>query len=417
MKIRDRISRVFLRLLALLFICVVSSFCTPLALADEETTLRVALYPYVPERKALFFELEAIFENSHPGVNVELVETPEWISDYYKGGAEETRADVYELDTILLSDFVLSGRVAELSSVPYQDFLPEAFAAVQRDGKTYAVPHWICGNFLFYRTGDMDIETAATWADLLNRLEARGESILVDYKGSSTLGEWYLTILASLKGMDAAQIEIMGSITPDDEVVAVMRRILQACPTGYCRSEGFHHRIGFYAREFARGRAATYVGYSETLHHALSEIIEDCTPTSGCLRAEEIAVRPLPPIEVEGAGMALGWVDGLALDAGLEGEKKVLALEFVEFAVSEEAYGLVLGAEWGTAPRYLLPARRLRGDEFAPLYPALYDAHRDRATATIPGLNERLRAIGENIDCLLPIDRTDIGTLNHCAKH
>ncbi len=41
----------------------------------EWLTLRVAFYPAVPQRRALFAQLEQQFERMYPGVNVELVET------------------------------------------------------------------------------------------------------------------------------------------------------------------------------------------------------------------------------------------------------------------------------------------------------------------------------------------------------
>ena len=54
--------------------------------AQSPETLRVALYPYVPDGRSLFFKLEAAFEASHPGVNLELVESKPLVDDYYDGG-------------------------------------------------------------------------------------------------------------------------------------------------------------------------------------------------------------------------------------------------------------------------------------------------------------------------------------------
>ncbi|XUJ32284.1 hypothetical protein ACQ5SK_27000 [Bradyrhizobium japonicum] len=78
----------------------------------QPTVLRVALYPFVPDRLALFEKIEAIFECENPGVNVVLISTPNATDNYYddddekKKGIQFVDADVYEIDTILLSDFV-----------------------------------------------------------------------------------------------------------------------------------------------------------------------------------------------------------------------------------------------------------------------------------------------------------------------
>ena len=107
-----RRTRHFLIILAsLLSLQLISSMKIAIAaevLAEETApvTLRVALYPYVPDRHALFYELESGFEKQNPGVNLELIDTPEFTEKYYKGGLEHADADVYEFDTILLSDLV-----------------------------------------------------------------------------------------------------------------------------------------------------------------------------------------------------------------------------------------------------------------------------------------------------------------------
>jgi hypothetical protein len=56
----------------------------------EPVVLRVALYPFVPDRVALFEELESRFECNHPGVHVELVSSPNATDYYYNDEADST---------------------------------------------------------------------------------------------------------------------------------------------------------------------------------------------------------------------------------------------------------------------------------------------------------------------------------------
>src|SRR5262249_40167393 len=144
------------------------------------------------------------FEAAHPGVNLELVEYKPDMKEYYDGGLQEAEADIYEIDTVLLPEMIRAGKIAPLT-LPSGDFLPEARQAVQFNGSTWAVPHWVCGNFVFYRVGDTTIENAKTWDELVAAF-GKNTSWFVDLKGKSTLGEWYLTAIAGLNGDPASVV-------------------------------------------------------------------------------------------------------------------------------------------------------------------------------------------------------------------
>ena len=380
--------------------------------ASDAITLRIALYPYVPERYALFALLAQGFQRRNPGVTLDLVEVDP-ARDYYAGGLVALDADVYEIDTILLDEVIAANKIAPLD-LALGGFAPESVAAVTRNGRVFALPHWLCGNFLFYRKDDTAIRDAVTWADLARVLARRRENIFVDLFGHLTLGEWYITMLAEKSGLAAAQAAVLGSRAPDADAVAALATILAGCPTGYCRSEAMHDRPGFYARAFVHGAAAGYVGYSETAHYALQEIIDNCLPGSGCLSADDIAVRSLPSLIAGSPARGIGWVDGLAVSATLTGVKKAAALAFLGFATSDDGYRAILEPRGLEAPRYLLPARTGLALAGTPLYPNFYAAHAGRETGTAAGLNARLRALAERITCELPIDRTDTQTLAAC---
>jgi len=385
--------------------------------AADAVTLRVALYPFVPNQYAVFallareFQRKELRENNQP-VTLDLVEIDP-MKDYYDDGLLTLQADVYEIDSILLSDMIAANKVAPLN-VSLTNFPPEAVEAVTRQDTIYAVPHWLCGNFLFYRKGDMAIRDAETWDQLLAELKRRRKPLLVDFFGRLTLGEWYITMLADRIGVAAAQDAVIASDKPDESVVADLRSILEACPTGYCRSRDMHERTGYYARAFIRGEAAAYIGYSESLHFGLQEAINNCVIGSACLLTDEIAVRSLPKLAVNGSSAGIGWVDGLAISPDLAGAKKDLALRFLAFATSEAGYQAVLAPQWMEAPRYLLPARLGVQISNAPLYPDLLAAHAGRKTGTLPELNAKLRALASHLNCNLPADRTDTKTLASC---
>lgn len=380
---------------------------------NQIDTLRVALYPYVPNRLSLFQKIEEVFEENYPGVNLELVSGKNILDDYYSGGLQKVAADVYEVDTILLSDMIALGKIAPIT-LPPVPFTKEAIDAVTRMETVYGVPHWLCGNFLFYQRGDKEIESAESWIEINKILRKRREALFVDFKGKSTLGEWYFTVLSELEGIEKAQESILKSTTLNPRVVSILKSMLENCPTGFCRSDDLHDRPGYYSRAFISGKSSAYVGYSESIHYGIQYSINNCTEASGCLSINDIAVRRLPSFNKDSESIGLGWVDAFAVDSKLEGRKKKLAIKFIEFMVSKEAYKLILKPEWKTAPSYLIPARTNVSIDEAPLYESFYKEHSGRQTGKPAGLNNSLREIGKKLNCALPISKNDFKTLKKC---
>ncbi len=395
-------------ILLLVTIATVTGYCT----AAPSITLRVALYPFVPDHYTVFALLAREFQRKHEGVTLELIEVDP-SKDYYDDGLLTLNADVYEIDSILLSEMVKANKITPLS-LSLTGYSPEAIEAVTRNGVVYAVPHWLCGNFLFYRKGDEGVRDAATWADLIKELQRQKKALFVDFFGRLTLGEFYITMLADRLGLQAAQAAVLASDKPDPNVVSDLSEVLSDCPTGFCRSKDLHERTGFYARAFVRGEAGAYIGYSESLHYGLQEAIDNCHAGTGCLSPDEIAVRRLPPLVASSTSDGVGWVDGLAIAAGLHDAKKRVALDFLAFATSADAYQLIVKPGWMEAPRYLLPARVGIDLSAGPLYSDFYVAHKGRKTGTSEGLNAHLRALSSKVNCALPIDRTDAKTAASC---
>jgi thiamine pyridinylase len=385
-------------------------FLTP-AICAQPITLRVALYPYVPDKYAVFALLAREFQEQNEGVTLDLIEP---VKEYYDGGLLGLDADVYEIDTILLSDMIAAKKLAPVN-VSLNGFAPEAVEAVTRDGTIYAVPHWLCGNFLFYRKGDSTIENARTWQELVDGLKKQNKPLMFDFFGRLTLGEFYITMLADRVGIQAAQDQIKASPIPNSQTVSDLNLALSACPSGYCRSNDFHNRTGFYARAFVRGEAHAYIGYSESIHYGLQDVIDACH--SDCLSQNDIAVRRLPTLGQD-SSKGIGWVDGLGISRDLADRKKDLALKFINYITSPKAYEIVLTPQFMEAPRYLLPARVGAPPDvsIAPLYPAFLAAHAGRTTGTAPELNGHLRTLAGNLNCALPIDRTDTTSRDKCQK-
>jgi len=388
----------------------------PVAVAGPtQVTLEVAFYPYVPDPSGLSNTIKAAFERQNPGIVLRLINShPDpanpknppipLADDYYDDGLANTHADLYEVDTILLQDLTATKLMPVV--LPNHNFHPLAVLAVTSDGKTYGVPHWMCGNFLFYRAQDTAVSQAQTLGELRKPLNpADGSGLGVDLKGGSTLGEWYLTALAwdlPVSKLPAAVIKPL-----DPQEADHVKRLLELCPTGLCRSIPLHKDAGAYARKFVHEDIRAYMGYSETLYYALKEIREKCP--SDCISADQIAVRAIPgPADRPG----VAWVDAFAMDRSLPRAKLAAAQRFLEFVTSSEAYKAVLSADKNHPSRYLLPAVRLPRAIMkkldAPLYKPLFAAFTNRMTFSAPGANQDLRSRGKELDCKLAKDNHEL---------
>jgi thiamine pyridinylase len=368
--------------------------------ATARITLRVALYPYIPDKQAVASAIAQGFKKRNPYVDLVFIDNDDLNNNYYKGGLLKIEADIYEIDTILLTDMLpkLSALELDPEAVP-----PEVLAAVTRDGRVFAMPHWMCGNFLFFKRGDQEVEKVASWEALLAILAERKSNLLVDLKGSSGLGEWYLTILADNFGVEAAQKEILESPKLSELAKKALKDIVQACPAGFCRSQKLHDEgSGVYAKLFVRGRYAAYIGYSESIYWGLRDARTKCGPADECLTEDNIAVRRMPSFAGGVQSGGVGWVDALAIGKDVTGRKRKAALEFISYVTSPEVYAEVLSASDVRLLRYVLPARTDAAVWTEGLYPQFLTAHVGRVTGTRAGLNDALRKKGGMLDTELP---------------
>ncbi len=230
------------------------------------------------------------------------------------------------------------------------------------------------------------------------------ESLLVDLRGSSTLGEKYLdAVLDKHQNPNAAlRYAILSNI--DSDAVKALNRLFRLTPGGLCDSD-FHHNYGqFYAREFSRLNARALIGYSERLHYVIDEYlhgIHEGKPSRGKDKASNVGIISAP-LSDSGSKM-LSWVDVVAIRSGLTETQTKDATKFVEYYTSFEINKKLLIPEWGKAPTYLLPAlKKLYIDkdilEEAPLYARFGDVLKDAIAITGPNLNKNLREIGKKIE-------------------
>jgi thiamine pyridinylase len=360
----------------------------------------------VPEKADLFAHIKDSFEAAYPEVALTIVDLSDNYYDESKPHAvTNTDADVYEVDSVFLEDLVASGRLQPLPTSLLRTggtFLPVADAAVRLSDATYGVPHWVCTNFLFLRSGDK-LESATTLIDLRNGItisHKAGKGLLIDMKGKSTLGELYLDALLDRdRTFEKASTHISPD-TFDPDIGDVLKDVRQLCDANLCRDSGYHEADGFYARLFAHGRGRALVGYSERLYYIGEENINGCV-RGECTPLSEITIRALPLSDT--GSQPFAWVDSLAIAASCKYQCAADAEAFIRHTSSIDEVRTTLLPAYNRAPRYLLPA--LAGlyidkelTEAAPLYGPLLEGVKSAIPVRGRMLNTNLREIGRRLD-------------------
>ena len=371
--------------------------------------LRVSMYPFIPGPERAAFVIKEAFERGCPGLTLEITLDGNYYDSDTQKGILFSDADVYEVDSVFFDDFVNQHKVQGLSQKLIDAAGPTvAFARdVSTSGNTrFGVPHWLCTDFLIYRNDEPQLGTLRTPADAQSafRQLAASDRLLMDVKGTSTLGELYLSILVAHYGLPSAtQKEHLDPDNLDPYATGVLTGFVNEEPPDYGRDADYHGRDGFYARQFARRAGSAFVGYSEDTFYALTEIAQSCRHDE-CLTQSDINVAPWPFAD-EGL-KPVAWVDMYMVDSKATGVTLRDAEAFITFMMSLTTYENLLVPP-DKVPRYLLPAR---ADVFenskvlksAPLYSKFRPIIDQAVPVTAPGLNDQLRKIGAKLDSALP---------------
>jgi thiamine pyridinylase len=379
--------------------------------ANNRRQLRVVLYPFIPEFASAAETVKKTFEANNPDIELTILDLS---SNYYGPGdatyVGQVDADVIELDSVFLADFVHKGKIQELPQdflLPPSDLLSNAYRGSMLNGKRYGAAHWACRNFLFFPSANKP----STPIEKLSQLQAfldpnKDGTLLMDMRGKLTLGELYL-MAAFDRYKDwahvAPAVQTLDSAVEDDLI-----RLSKLCPHGGCRDQIFHEITGIYGQEFARKRSKALVGYSELLR---SVLLENLNCPADCIGDADLDVADIPLDEA--GSVPISWVDSFTVATSCKGDCFTDARKFVQMMNSEDMYFRIL-LPFGLSflkspvatepvPAYLLPARvslysnpKLLAS--AHLYPKLRLLVENAEVPTSDGLNDLLRVIGKKID-------------------
>ena len=398
--------------IACLGLATVVTTCTVICpnAAAGRRELKVALYPFIPEFVAAADLIKRDFEAANPHIKLNILDLR---SNYYgpddPNYIETVDADVFEVDSILLAQFVADKKIRELPTdvlLPQADLLTNAYIGTQVNGKRYGAAHWVCRDLLFFSKAAAPAFPIRTLADLEEFIGSGGDinRLIVDLKGKLTLGEFYLVsafdrysdlnrVLTAVESMDPA---LQDDIT----------RLLKLCPPGGCRDEVSHQDTSIYGKVFAQKRAKALIGYSELLYDVLTE---SQTCGDACLSDSDLVVSDLP---LDDAGSTpITWVDSFTVNSNCAAQCLADASVFIKFMNQDSTYlklllpngGESLRASALAVPSYLLPAKAALYSngallQRAHLYPELRALVENSTVPTADQLNAKLRLLGSQLD-------------------
>ena len=344
------------RFVIALFLSLVALVPATSMAQETPKPLKVALYRYVPNPDGIEEVIRNKWKAHNPTVKVEFVK---W--DCYTEDPPED-IDVFEFDSIMLDYFVRNNFVSPLRAEDINnrdDLYDFAARGSMVDGVYYAIPRIACTPVIIYRKDDTAIRDAKGLKELAAVIgendtgESRppkGKGLLIDLTGGTTCACYYLDGIADKLSTYSVSPRLPEGDRLDEEVIGTLRLLTKMAGKAQADDQTC---VGKHAEWFAAGHGRAFVGWTERLTKLPTEMHKD------------LAVRPLPLASSNAVNLV--YVDMLAVNARLEGQRRSLALEFANLASSREVVmESFLTPDPATKnPQYLLPVRKSIVDDEA----------------------------------------------------
>ncbi|GJM64771.1 hypothetical protein [Persicobacter diffluens] len=382
-------------------------------LSLDKRELKVSLYPYIPNAESFYCRIEKLYEEKFPEIDLKVELNSLNYYDHEGKGIIESEADVYEIDAILLLDFIKRGKLQKLPAelIPNeQSLLSVSSIAKLNNDDWFGYPHWACGNFLYLKNNDSEAIKTSNLSDIeriLSKNDDIQNSIFIDLKGTSTIGEHYFDALMDELGDYNQARKYVSVDNINKSVLNNLNRVIDVSYKDFGRNDNYHDNTGFYGRQFARNKGRIMVGYSELLYYLIDENIKSCSKEDSCINQGNLTIKEW--YFSDKGSNPISWVDVLSIDSKLTGQKLKDASDFIHFMISDEIYKEALIPKWGEAPRYLLPTKKslFKNEDIlkeAPLYPNFYKIIQKAVSTTDDQLSPKLREIGRKLDKELLIE-------------
>lgn len=134
---------------------------------QNSDVLTLALYPYVPDIERFKSTINEEWGKIHPDIRLEF---SDW--DCYSETLPEN-VDVFVYDTVYFDQYLKQGLLLPLSKADIKDiddFFPFAIEASTSGETIYAVPEFLCSEFLYTRKSDTEMNNIENIRELYDLL-------------------------------------------------------------------------------------------------------------------------------------------------------------------------------------------------------------------------------------------------------
>ena len=329
--------------------------------AAGERPFAAVLFPYIPDSggddfSTLISTLEGWFEAANTEIDLELTMDPNMdlydfstLATLLGDGPDST--NMVEIDTLLLGELVSQGLVQPLPFL-VGDFglLATAIAAAEVNSTTYAVPTYLCGNYIYsWDSSVAGVGTGQELVDFLNQHpDPTATALTGNFKGSWTLPSFYVDAWADTHSNDPRQVATSYDLPLDQDTMSIFPAVVDLCGSdgGLCLSGAYKDNTGAETL-FAQDKANGFVGYSERLFYILEA------------RGGNVALPWVISAPMGVDSNPVMFVDGLVLNPNCTGQCASDAATFSAFMSSLDVRNLIAFSEDvspRTFPRYLLQA-------------------------------------------------------------
>lgn len=330
----------------------------------QQTSLTVALYPYVPRYDQFQEAVTEAWAAVQPDVSLTFVPSDDWDGGYHDD--PDPSWDVFVFDGMYFEYFRSQGYLEAMTPAEIDnaaDFVDYARAGVQSGGDYYAIPLLGCANILFYRQSDQAMANATTLTEVENALgqctytsqvppDARG--LMIDMGGSTTAASLYLD---TTHAIDDVYPPVLPGDPSDLNQSAIGNMTGMMTVASYLNAldeqSGDYWRAGWFDQDYSRA----YVGYTESMS-TLSQATRD-----------DIAFRVMPLSDTDDQPFFYADVIGV----GAQTDQRALAVQLANVMAARDTVIASIGpSPTDATPQYLMAARTSVFDALGQDYP-LYD--------------------------------------------
>lgn len=364
------------------------------------TSLKVALYPYVPRIAQFKSVISEHWKSVQPDVQITWVEG--WDGGYTSNPQDDY--DLFVFDATYLTYFKNQGWLMGLNQSQidnFDDFLPFSVKGMLKDNKYWAIPQLGCTEYLIYRKGDEFLREASTMSKVVvavgkctyhGNIPPLYNGLMMDFSGGTTNALYYVKSLEEI--LDKFPVPLpqnRSQINPN--AMNNLRTILAAASLRNAWYSGESYQRGLWYGQH-HGRA--YVGFSESLTQIPAEQLSN------------IAMKVMPWSDnPEGVKDPLFYCDVIGINPKTsERGTTALAIKLANLMASTQVIIDCFKSTETEGPQYLTPVRNSAMNQLAVSYPVY---------ATIQAAVE---ASGEPILLDLGKDaRTWIANMKDTIKH